>query len=87
MNISRETLIIVLALAWVPAGAEEVPAPVPPMIQGAFGYVPIPNAAVAPDTSRVYKVIYDTTRVGTGRESEDSQSAPPYRAGIHTSAR
>jgi len=87
MNISREMLIVVLALAGVPASAADWPTPVPPMIQGAFGYVPIPNAAVPPDTSRVYKVIYDTTRVGTGRESEDSQSAPPYRAGIHTSAR
>ena len=62
MKISRAILVCLLALAGVGARAADWPAPVPPMIPGAFGYVPIPNVAVAPSASRVYKAIFDTTR-------------------------
>jgi intracellular sulfur oxidation DsrE/DsrF family protein len=68
MKISRETLVLFLILAGVPASAADWPAPVPPLIPGAFAYVPIPSAAVAPDALRVYKVIYDTTRAASKPE-------------------
>ncbi len=62
MKTLREVLVFLLTLSAVAASAADWPAPVPPMIPGAFGYVPIPNAAAAPDPSHVYKVIYDATR-------------------------
>jgi len=53
----------ILSAFWsLRAWAADPPAPSPPMISGALPYVPIPGAAVAPDRSRVYKVIFNVTR-------------------------
>lgn len=53
------SLVIVAALNWVAAWAADPPSAQTPMIPGALPYVPIPGAAVAPDRSRVYKVIFN----------------------------
>jgi len=63
MKASSAVLVLLFAVTdiTVSAGADWPP-PLPPMIPGAFGFVPIPGAAVAPDPSHAYKVIFDTTR-------------------------
>jgi intracellular sulfur oxidation DsrE/DsrF family protein len=38
------------------------PTPRNPVVQGADGYAPIPNAAVPPVATRTYKAIFDATR-------------------------
>lgn len=55
-------LVLIPVLASLSVRAADAPAPVPPMISGALPYVPIPGAAVAPDRSRIYKVIFNVTR-------------------------
>jgi intracellular sulfur oxidation DsrE/DsrF family protein len=44
------------------AAAAPWPAPVAPVIPGADGYVAIPNAAVMPQKTRVYRAIFDANR-------------------------
>jgi intracellular sulfur oxidation DsrE/DsrF family protein len=65
MRISRAMLVCLLAVPAIGARAADWAAPIPPMIPGALGYVPIPDVAVAPNPSRVYKAIFDTTRAAS----------------------
>ena len=55
-------LTLISAFASLALRAADSPAPVPAMISGAFPYVPIPGAAAAPDSSHIYKVIFNVTR-------------------------
>lgn len=48
--------------------AADPPLPVPAMILGAFPYMPIPGAAVAPDKSHIYKVIFNVTHAAARPE-------------------
>ena len=69
MKASSAVLVLLSAAAGITASAAaDWPPPVPPMIPGALGFVPIPGAAVAPDSSHVYKVIFDTTRAAAKPE-------------------
>ncbi len=54
-------LVGISAFASLSVRAADSPAPVPAMISGALPYVPIPGAAVAPDRSHIYKVIFNVT--------------------------
>lgn len=51
-----------LFLAALVFAATQWPAPAAPVIKQADGYVAIPNAAIPPEKSRVYRAIYDGTR-------------------------
>jgi len=55
-------VVVAVLICANPAVRADSPAPVPPMISGAFPYVPIPGAAAAPDKSHMYKVIFNVTR-------------------------
>ena len=69
MKASSAVFVLVFASAVITvSAAADWPPPVPPMISGALGYVPIPGAAVAPDPSHAYKVIFDTTRAAAKPE-------------------
>ena len=52
---------VVASVVTVSSAAAEWAAPVAPAIPQADGYVAIPNAAVQPSRSRIYRAIYDAT--------------------------
>jgi len=69
MKVSSAVLVLFFAVTGITvSAAADWPPPVAPMIPGALGFVPIPGAAVAPDPSHVYKVIFDTTRAAAKPE-------------------
>ena len=53
--------LLVLVAQLTSAGAALWPAPMSPVIPEADGYVPIPNAAVAPRASHVYRAVFNAT--------------------------
>lgn len=56
------TPAILLALNLAAASPAGWPAPTAPVIPEADGYVAIPNAAMTPQKTRVYRAVYDATR-------------------------
>src|SRR5262245_43732210 len=55
-------LAVLLAVPLPVSAATHWEAPTTPAIQGVDGYVRIPNAAVMPRGSHVYRAVYDATR-------------------------
>ncbi len=49
------------AILAAPAGAASLPPPAAPVIPQAFGYVAVPGAAIKPDKTHVYRVIFSAT--------------------------
>ena len=68
----KHAFMFTLALAGAinsPTLAAKPPAPATPVITEAYGYVAVPNAAVMPDKTHVYKAIFDA-RQGVTKPSE-----------------